>query len=326
MKTNRLGRTDLEISEVVLGAGYVGGVFLHAHDDERRAVLRTAIDSGINWIDTAPSYGDGQSETAIGWLLRELEAHERPQLSTKVTVDASAGDILGQVRSSLEASFQRLGVQHVPLLQLHNKLGDDPSQLPAAVVLETGGVLDAFDAVKAEGLIDFAGITALGAPDACMAVVDSGRIDSVQTYFNLINPTAGVSVGPGWYSEDYRDLMSRCVARDVGVLAIRIYAAGLLASAERHGREIPVTSNSDYAQERARADAIKTALADMPGTDAQKALRFVLDHPHVDAAVIGLATLGHLHEALAVPSMASLPEALRVRLELLWQQGYDVTV
>ena len=58
--------------------GYVGGVFLHADDDERRAVLRTAIDSGINWIDTAPSYGDGQSETAIGWLLRELEAHERP--------------------------------------------------------------------------------------------------------------------------------------------------------------------------------------------------------------------------------------------------------
>ena len=64
MNTKRLGRTDLEISEIVLGGGYVGGVFLHGDDDTRRRVLRMALDNGVNWVDTAPSYGYGQSESA----------------------------------------------------------------------------------------------------------------------------------------------------------------------------------------------------------------------------------------------------------------------
>ena len=74
MNTKRLGRTDLEISEIVLGGGYVGGVFLHGNDDTRRRVLRMALDNGVNWIDTAPSYGDGQSESAIGQLLADFAA------------------------------------------------------------------------------------------------------------------------------------------------------------------------------------------------------------------------------------------------------------
>ena len=116
MKRKRLGRTGLEISEIVLGGGYVGGVFLHADDDTRRAVLRTAVDGGINWIDTAPSYGDGQSEQAFGWLLAELEANVRPQVSTKVAIDDAGGDLLGQIRDSLERSFRRLKLNHAPLL------------------------------------------------------------------------------------------------------------------------------------------------------------------------------------------------------------------
>ena len=152
MKRKRLGRTGLEISEIVLGGGYVGGVFLHADDDTRRAVLRTAVDGGINWIDTAPSYGDGQSEEAFGWLLAELEAGVRPQVSTKVAIDDAGGDLLGQVRDSLEQSFRRLQLDHVPLLQLHNKLGHGPERLPVGRVLGKGGVADAFETLKSEGV------------------------------------------------------------------------------------------------------------------------------------------------------------------------------
>ena len=176
--------------------------------------------------------------------------------------------------------------------------------------------------LKAEGVIDYAGFTALGSPKACIEAVDSGHMDTAQVYFNLINPSAGVAVASDWHSEDYRDLLARCHAQDVGVLAIRVYAAGLLASRDRHGREIPVTSNAAYDAERQRADAISIAIARMPGTPAQKALRFVLDHPHVDAAVIGLADVDHLEQALAVPGMASVPDDVGAALDTLWQNNY----
>jgi len=61
-----------------------------------------ALDNGVNWVDTAPSYGDGQSESAIGRLLGEFSADDRPSISTKVSIDASTGDIQGQIRASLE--------------------------------------------------------------------------------------------------------------------------------------------------------------------------------------------------------------------------------
>ncbi len=326
MKRKRLGRTGLDISEIVLGGGYVGGVFLHADDDTRRAVLRTAVDGGINWIDTAPSYGDGQSEEAFGWLLAELEAGVRPQVSTKVAIDDARGDLLGQVRDSLEQSFRRLQLDHVPLLQLHNKLGHGPERLPVGRVLGKGGVADAFETLKSEGVIDHCGFTALGDAAACTAVVDSGRVDTAQVYFNLINPSAGVDVSHQWHSNDYRGLLDRCQAMDVGVLGIRAYAGGLLASRERHGREIPVAENASYEEERPRADAIAEVLKDVPGTSAQKALRFVLDHPHVDAAVIGLAELDHLAQALAVTTMAPLSDTVRGALEHIWQSNYGAAV
>ena len=327
MKRKRLGKTELEISEIVLGGGYVGGVFLHADDDARRAVLRTAIDGGINWIDTAPSYGDGQSEEVFGWLLAELDTNVRPQVSTKVAIDDAGGDLLGQVRDSLEQSFRRLKLDHVPLLQLHNKLGigdhaDGSERLPVDRVLGKGGVVDAFETLKSEGVIDHCGFTALGDPAACATIVDSGRVDTIQVYFNLINPSAGVDVAHQWHSNNYRGLLGRCQAMDVGVLGIRVYAAGLLASRQRHGREIPVAENVSYEEERPRADAIAETMKDVSGTSAQKALRFVLDHPYVDAAVIGLAELDHLVQALAATAMPPLPDIVGKELAHIWQSNY----
>ena len=70
MKQRPFGNTGLRISEVVVGAGAVGGLLINADDDTRRAALQLALDAGITWIDTAPSYGNGASETALGWLLQ----------------------------------------------------------------------------------------------------------------------------------------------------------------------------------------------------------------------------------------------------------------
>ena len=85
MKYRKFGRTGLEISEIVFGGGKVGGILIDADDDTRRKAIRRALDAGINWIDTAAQYGEGRSETALGWLLGEID--DQPYLSTKFRID-----------------------------------------------------------------------------------------------------------------------------------------------------------------------------------------------------------------------------------------------
>ena len=73
MKYRDFGTTGLKVSELVFGAGAVGGLLINQDDDTRRRAVRSALDAGINWFDTAPSYGQGRSEEALGWLLQEVE-------------------------------------------------------------------------------------------------------------------------------------------------------------------------------------------------------------------------------------------------------------
>src|SRR6185295_8453755 len=81
MRKTYLGRTGLEISEIALGGGATGGILIKADETTRVMALKRAVAGGINWIDTAPLYGDGASEETIG---RHLEALEpRPHISTK---------------------------------------------------------------------------------------------------------------------------------------------------------------------------------------------------------------------------------------------------
>ncbi|MEK9722961.1 MAG: aldo/keto reductase, partial [Rhodospirillaceae bacterium] len=98
----KYGQTDLTGSAVVFGGGWVGGIIIDADDDTRRAAIRMALDGGVNWIDTAPLYGQGKSEMALGWLLKEID--EEPIVSTKVEVDtANLSDYAGQFQRSMEA-------------------------------------------------------------------------------------------------------------------------------------------------------------------------------------------------------------------------------
>ena len=124
MRYRTFGRTGLEVSELVFGGGWVGGVLIHQDDDTKLKVLRHAIDSGINWIDTATSYGNGQSEQALGWLLPELDT--KPYVSTKVVLDtARLDDIAGQIERSAHDSLERMKLDSVELLQLHNPIMPD---------------------------------------------------------------------------------------------------------------------------------------------------------------------------------------------------------
>jgi aryl-alcohol dehydrogenase-like predicted oxidoreductase len=323
MRYRPFGRTGLEVSELIFGGGWVGGILIHQDDATKRAAFARALEAGINWVDTAPSYGDGKSEQTLGWLLQEVDP--KPQLSTKVRLDLGGlDDIPGQIERSLEASLKRLRLESVDLFQLHNPIGPATTDrlLGIEQILGKGGVADAFDRLRAQGLTRFIGITALGDAAACREVVASGRFDSAQVYYNLLNPSAGQTMPPAWHGQNFGGLIAACREHGVAVMNIRVLAAGVIATDQRHGRENAITDDADLATEGARARAVFARLGERYGTRAQTAIRFALANPDLAGVVVGMAEPAHLEEALAAAALGPLPEPALAELRDLYARDF----
>jgi D-threo-aldose 1-dehydrogenase len=324
MRYRTFGRTSLQVSELVFGGGWVGGILIHQDAETRHAAIERALDAGINWIDTAPSYGDGESERALGWLLQDVP--NRPYLSTKVRLDLSRlDDITGQVKESVEQSLSRLRCDSVELLQLHNPIGPQTADQLIGVdqVLAQDGVADALDRMRELGLTRFIGITAIGDTAACREVIASGRFDSAQVYYNILNPSAGQDMPPAWQGHDFRGVIAACKDNGMGVMNIRVLAAGVLAADERHGREVPMMAEAAIPTEEMRARAVWRRLDERYGTRAQTAIRFGLAEPRIDCVVVGLAELSHLEEALAAAEMGPLPDEALAELREVYARGFE---
>jgi aryl-alcohol dehydrogenase-like predicted oxidoreductase len=324
MRRRRFGRTGLQVSELAFGGGYVGGLLILADDDMRRRALSRAFEAGINWIDTAPLYGQGRSEEALGWLLAEFK--ERPYVSTKVGLDpAKLNDIPGEIERSVHASLKRLRRDSVDLLQLHSPI----AARPVTGALRTIGLDDALRAadglerMKSQGLTRFIGLTALGETPAIIRAIDSGRFDSAQVYYNMLNPSAARPMPPAWTGHDFSGVIAACKRHDTAVMAIRVLASGVLASDERHGREVAVTESADLDTEQRRAASVFEVLQENYGTRAQTAVRFALANPDLACVVVGLAELRHLEEAAAAQARGPLPADAVARLETVYARGFE---
>ncbi len=318
MQYRRLGRTEIAVSEIVFGAGWVGGVLIHHEADVGREALRRAQAGGINWIDTAPSYGDGISESALGRLLPEIGWD--PLLSTKFHIDPASGVPLAeQIEQSLAGSLARLGRSSVDLLQLHNPLAETSSDRQLAVqrVLEPGGVADALDDLKRRGVTRYLGFTANGDATSLEQMVASGRFDTAQVYYNMLNPSAGRAVPAGWSAVDFGNVLASCRKHDVGVFVIRAMAAGVLATDTRTGREVPMYEAADMGSEEARARTVVEAVQGEPGSRAQTAIRYVLGDDRVAGVLVGPNVPEHVSDALAAVDMGPLASATLSRLSRL---------
>ncbi|MCP5157639.1 MAG: aldo/keto reductase [Ectothiorhodospiraceae bacterium] len=325
MRTRRFGRLGIQVSELVFGGGWVGGILIHRDDDTRREAIRRALADGINWIDTAPSYGQGQSEQALGWLLAEIPPERRPHVSTKVRLDtARLDDVEGQVERSITESLGRLRRDNVDLLILHNRIAAEraPDTVTPDDVLRPGGVLDAMARVRDRGLTRHLGITALGETGPCIQVIDSGRVDAAQVYYNLLNPSAARTMRGGWSAQSFAGIIDACRRQDVGIMGIRVLAAGVIATDERHGREVQIATGSDLDTETRRAHAAFAALGDGHGTRAQTAIRFALANGDLSCVVVGMAELDHLDQALAAARMGPLPPDALSALERLHDSDF----
>ena len=316
MDLRPLGRTGLTVSALGFGCGNVGGLMIRGSVAEQRAAVARAIDSGITYFDTAPSYGDGRSEENLGRALRDLGAHERVVVGTKVRLAPEELAAPGEaVRRSLEASLRRLGRERVDLLQLHNPIG--AGSLPVEEAL--AGVADGMRQVIAAGLARCAGFTGIGETAALKRMIASGSFDTVQAYFNAANPSAGFP-GAAAGGHDFGGLIDDAARAGMGVLAIRVLAAGALSgTAERAPLASPVgrglVPGGDFADDLARTTRL-AGIAAEGGLEStvELAVRFALSKPGVSTALVGLSAQEQLEAALRWADRGPLPTSVVERV------------
>jgi aryl-alcohol dehydrogenase-like predicted oxidoreductase len=289
MEYRTLGRTGLRVSAIAFGAGPVSGLMTGGDHAAQTATLRRAIERGINWIDTAPGYGQGTSEANVGRALGEIGRPADVHVATKVRLAAAdVSDVRGAVRRSVEQSLRRLGRPQVTLLQLHNGLtagrDDEPFSITPADVLRPGGVLEAFRELQTAGAVRFLGLTGTGQPVAMREVVQSGGFDTIQVPYHLLNPSAGRTTEDGFADTDYGNIIADGAAESMGVFAIRVFAGGALLGQEpsAHTLKTPFFPLTLYERDRQRARELAGG-----GSLKESALWFVLGNDRVSAAIVG---------------------------------------
>src|SRR5438128_1117638 len=143
-----LGTTGIQISAIAFGAGPVPALLTKPDQQDKQIdAVHCALENGINWFDTAATYGDGRSESFLGAALRELRAADQVHVATKVRLLAPDLDNIGAaVGTSFAGSLARLGIPRVTLLQVHNSItarrGDLPTSITPRDVLGPGGMLE----------------------------------------------------------------------------------------------------------------------------------------------------------------------------------------
>lgn len=329
MNLRSLGRTGLAVSEVGFGCGNIGGLMVRGAPSEQAQGISRALELGINYFDTAPAYGEGRSETNLGQVLRELGS--QAYVGTKFRVAPEEVEDAGpRIRGSLEASLNRLRRNYVDILQLHNPVvlqrGGERGALSYEDVL--GPVLEGLRAVQAAGLARFIGFTGLGDPEAIRRVVASGAFDTVQVYFNALNPSAGYSVGLTFTPQNFRQVIDEAAAAGTGVLVIRAMAAGALGdSGERHplagSPGAALSPGSDYDSDLQRAYSLEPLAKElgMEGT-AELGMRFALSKTGVSTVLMGFSDLAQVQAAVGWAERGGLGEdAIQRVLQVIIQDG-----
>lgn len=319
MEQRVLGRTGLRVSALGYGAGAVGGLMVRGSPAEQERSLARAFEAGITYVDTAALYGNGESERNLGRALKALGAS--PVLGTKARLPPGArGDIAGALAASLEASLGRLGRESVDLFQLHDEIGTEEGLSVEQVLQEA---VPALQRLREQGKCRCLGITALGAVPALRAVLESGAFDTAQVPFNALNPSWLAPAQKGVAAQDFAGLGRVAAAQGVGLIGIRILAAGALSgAAERHPVAMPevapIASGPSYAADLAAARRLLPLVeAGLAGSLAELAIRFAAFAPGMGCALIGTASVGQLETAIAAVERGPLPAAAVERIGAL---------
>lgn len=295
-----LGRTGLMVGELGFGAWAIGGGFQvngqgmgygTTDDQVSLAALARAFELGVNFVDTADTYGAGHSETLIGRALKL--APRRVHVATK------AGNVLRDsepprkdfsakhLRQACDRSLSRLGVTCIDLYQLHN---------PPREVLADPQVWDTLRELKDRGKIAHYGVS-ISAPEEGLLALEKGEVEAIQVCYHLLNSLAA------------QELFPLAEKKGVGIIVREPLANGILSGKYRPGHLFSETdhrrqtfSAEKLAAALQRVEALRFLSLDTQRTLAQAALQFTLAHEAVSVVIPGIRTPQQAEENVAAAS------------------------
>ena len=277
-------RTGVEISRLSLGTAAIGGLYTSVSDEDCTETILTAVDNGINFIDTAPHYGKGTSERRIG---RALAGRDRSTfvISTKIgrllvpsttdiddffmdadnTVERKFDFSASGVRQSLEGSLERLGMDSVEVLFIH-----DPDENADAAIIEAYPELDR---MRSEGIIKAIGV-GMNQCETPTRVIKETDIDMVLIAgrYSLLDQRA------------LNELLPTALERNVDIIAAGVFNSGILANPVKGATYDYVPASDELL---AKAVRIREVLDGHQVSLTSAALQFPLRHPAVKSVLVG---------------------------------------
>ena len=304
MKYQTLGRTGFEISEISLGTWQVGGRwgenFSHQNADK---ILNTAVDQGINFIDTADVYGDGESEKAVGRLVRSRS--ERIYVATKcgrrLNPHVNASYTPEAMRGFVEDSLKNMGLETIDLIQLH---------CPPTEVYYRPEIFGEFDKLIREGKIQKLGVSVEKVEEALKAI-EYDNVHTVQIIFNIFRQRPAEL------------FFQQAVRKNIGIIVRVPLASGLLSGKfstgtvfsegdhrnfNRDGKAFDkgeTFSGVNYDLGLEAVDAIKAIFPEKPL--ALIALKWILAFEAVSCVIPGASNMEQLLSNVEASEMPPLP-------------------
>jgi len=318
MKYVNLGRTGVKVSKICLGAMSFGPPVWRAwtiDEESSRAIVRRALELGINFFDTADVYSAGASEEILGRALKDFAQRDQVVIATKVHGAMGPGvNDRGLSRKhimhAIDASLRRLGTDYVDLYQIHRWDYETPIE-------ET---LEALNDIVRSGKALYLGASSMFAWEFSRALHISdqrgwSRFVSMQNHYNLV------------YREEEREMIPLCRHEGIAVIPWSPLARGLLAGTRKSKDEFSTlrARTDDYGKKLYTEDAdfeIAARVAEIAGergiTPAQVAMAWLLGKPGVTAPIVGATKVQHLEEAVAAAGV-KLEAGEIERLEALYK-------
>lgn len=319
MKYRPFGNKGIKVSEIGFGAWAIGGSWGHQKESDSMEALETAIERGVNFIDTAAGYGNGRSEKIIGQLLK---GRNEP-----VTVCTKTPPLPGKwppspycriderypekyLRENLEERLSNLQVEKIDILLLHTwtrAWNDHPS------------ALHVLQKMKSEGLIGLVGISTPEHDQNCVIqLMREGVIDAVQVIYNIFEQEPAAQLLPAAL-ETGTGIIVR-VAFDEGVLTGKFNGSETFEQDDfrRH-----YFAGDRLARSVKRVEKIKEEFRESGYSMPQLALRFALAHPAVSTVIPGIRNREQALMNTEVTSLPDLDDETLVRLrEHAWNRAF----
>lgn len=310
MNQRKLGGTGLEVSELGFGGWAIGGSSYGPTDDrESLRALEYAFDQGINFFDTADTYGHGHSESLIGEAFQTASKRNQVLIATKVGWDFYHGGDrknfdADYIRFACGQSLKRLKTDYVDLCQLHN---------PQLETIKDGKVFGVLDSLKKEGKIRFWGVS-IHLSQEGVAVIGEGSSSTIQAVYNLLDQRMR------------SELMPLCEQHEVGLIVREPLACGLLTGKYNAESRFPKTDHRNrWSSEKLRTDFRKIEKLDSVLNEArvplrQAAIEFALNEKSVSVVIPGMKTVAHVQDHLRAVRHPELKPHEMERLKLLFEE------